>query len=310
MFANVGSLHGEDRTTARSVYVENTGMARGVSGSYDEFKKNRDAVNAKWSEFSAFKITKATITGKDGSTKTINFETDLGLTLAGGVKGGASISTSKTEVDLGAAIYISLDASDTQILQNIINFLTEGIQLGIPDTQIYIGPVPIVYGTTVTIGFTFKIDANPHVCFVGLYGGEASFGATYGVDWIWGVIPDPYFNTFGSGDKICESEVYIGLEGSAAKDITWGPWITIAPSLGLGWSSLSVRASVPVTTSFTMTNELPSFAVKEADLGLKVHFAPYFEVSVLDLITIKKDFGTWTLVDGTLQMYPPPVQWK
>jgi hypothetical protein len=67
---------------------------------------------------------------------------------------------------------------------------------------------------------------------------------------------------------------------------------------------------VPVKATFSMTNTLPSLEVKAADLGLKVQFVPYFEVSVLSIINIKKDFGSWDIVDGTLQLYPLPVRWK
>ena len=64
------------------------------------------------------------------------------MILASGVKGGLSITSSRTEVNLGAAIYVSLDASAEQILNNIINYLTYGFKLGIPDVQFHLGPVP------------------------------------------------------------------------------------------------------------------------------------------------------------------------
>ena len=308
MFVNVGSMYEGDYTSARSAYYD-VGSSRSVCDSYGEFKNKRETINKKWSEFHAFKITKATV-DEDGTKKTLDFEKDLGLTLAGGVKGGASCSSSKTQIDLGGAIYISLDASGEQVINNFIKYLTSGLNLGVPDTQIQIGPVPIVYGCNVIIGFTFEAQFNPHLCFIGMYGGEASFGATYGINWKWGFIPIPYFDTFGNTNKICETEAYIGFDDTKSGEFKWGPWVKVSPNVGLGWSAISVRASVPITTSFTMTNTFPPLAIKEADLGLKVQFVPYFELTVLSIIHIKKDFGTWDIVNGTLQLYPTPVHWK
>ena len=312
MFVNAGSVQKGDQTVSRAAYYDYEGDSRSVCSSYGDFKTKRDAINKKWDEFHSFKITKATF--EEQSSKTvIDFEKDLGLTLAGGVKGGASITSSKTQIDIGAAIYVSIDVSSEQIINNFIRCMTAGLKIGIPDTQVYFGPVPVVYGCSVTIGFNLTASFNPHICFVGLYGGEASFGATYGIEWKgWWVfkVPVPYFDTFGSGSKICETECYFGFDETADKDVTWGPWVKVCPSVGLGWSALSVRASVPVKATFSMTNTLPSLEVKAAELGLKVQFVPYFELTVLSIIHIKKDFGTWDIVNGTLQLYPTPVHWK
>lgn len=309
-FANVGSVLDSDYSAARSVYYDDVSSARSVSSSYDDFKKKRDTINKKWSEFSSLYIKKATWEDENHKKKTINFKNDLGLELAGGLKGGCSISGSKTQVDLGAVIYVNLDASAEQLANNGLKILMSGFKLGIPDTQIQIGPVPVVYGCAVVIGFNFSASINPHLCFIGMYGGETSFGATYGIKYKWGFIPYPYFDTFGSGNKICETEAFIGFDTSKKFDVTWGPWVTVSPSVGLGWSSLSVRGSVPVTASFEMTNEFPTFKIKKAALGLKVQVVPYFELSVLKIIHIRKDFGKWTVVDGKLVFIPAPVHWE
>ncbi len=308
-YANVGDML-EGDYVSREAYAEYSGAERAICSSYDDFKAKRDTINKKWSEFSSFYIKKATYEDSSGSTKTIDFANDLGLKLAGGVKGGVSITSSKAQVDLGAAVYISLDASAEQIANVGIKVLTSGFKIGIPDTQMQIGPVPIVYGVSVVIGLNYESSFNPHICFVGLYGGETSFGAHYGINWKWGFIPWPYFNTFGSANKICETEAFIGVDTSQGNKITWGPWVTVSPSVGLGWSALSIRASAPITASFKMTNELPTFKIVSADLGLKVQFVPYFELSILKLIHIRKDFGTFDIVNGTLQLYPLPVKWK
>ncbi len=309
-YANVGDMLEGDYVVSREAYAEYSGAERAICSSYDDFKAKRDTINKKWSEFSSFYIKKATYEDANGSTKTIDFANDLGLKLAGGVKGGVSITSSKAQVDLGAAVYISLDASAEQIANVGIKVLTSGFKIGIPDTQMQIGPVPIVYGVSVVIGLNYESSFNPHICFVGLYGGETSFGAHYGINWKWGFIPWPYFNTFGSVNKICETEAFIGVDTSQGNKITWGPWVTVSPSVGLGWSALSIRASAPITASFKMTNELPTFKIVSADLGLKVQFVPYFELSILKLIHIRKDFGTFDIVGGTLQLYPTPVRWK
>ena len=309
-YANVGDMLEGDYVVSREAYAEYSGAERAICSSYDDFKAKRDTINKKWSEFSSFYIKKATYEDSSGNTKTIDFANDLGLKLAGGVKGGVSITSSKAQVDLGAAVYISLDASAEQIANVGIKVLTSGFKIGIPDTQMQIGPVPIVYGVSVVIGLNYESSFNPHICFVGLYGGETSFGAHYGINWKWGFIPWPYFNTFGSVNKICETEAFIGVDTSQGNKITWGPWVTVSPSVGLGWSALSIRASAPITASFKMTNELPTFKIVSADLGLKVQFVPYFELSILKLIHIRKDFGTFDIVNGTLQLYPLPVKWK
>ena len=310
-YANVGALQQAAFSTATRDAYYDTSAGREICSTYDDFKQKRDAINKKWDEFSAYRITKATYTDKDGKEKVINFSTDLGLTLAGGVKGSVSITSSKAEVGLGAAVYINLDANAEQIANVGLKVLTSGLKVGLPDVQMQIGPVPVVFGITVVVGCNLEFSINPHICFVGLYGGEVDFGARYGINWKWGFIPIPYFNTFGSANKICETEAFIGLEGSSNPlQITWGPWVTVTPSIGIGWSALSIRASAPITASFKMTNELPTFKVISADLGLKAQFVPYFQINVLKIINIKKDFGTFDIVNGTLQLYPLPVKWK
>ena len=311
MFANIGNVLEGDYTAARTVYYDYSGMERAISSSYDDFSSKRDTINKKWNEFAQIKITKATYE-ENGQKKTIVFATDLGLTMGAGVKGGVSVSTSKAQVDLGAVIYVSLDASGEQAANNFVKYLTSGLKIGIPDAQMYIGPVPIVYGVAVTIGFNLESNINPHLCFIGLYGGETSFGARYGIEWkrkwfIW--YPSPYFNTFGSANKICETEAYIGMgKSSDTPYIIWGPWVKVSPSVGLGWSVVSVRASAPITASFKMKNELPTFKIVDANLGLKVQIVPYFEADV-KIFSIRKDFGTFNVVDGTLELYPN-IRWK
>ncbi|MBQ8014039.1 MAG: hypothetical protein IJ257_06570 [Treponema sp.] len=315
-FVSVGNaVDGDFTASNRSVYYDDySDSSRVISSSYSDFKSKRDAINKKWNEFSSFSITKITYEGADKKQKTIFLQKDLGLTLSGGVKGGVSITSSKAQVDLGAAVYVSLDASGEQIINNVINYLTSGINLGIKDTQMQIGPVPIVYGCAVSIGFNFGTNINPHLCFVGLYGGEASFGATYGIEWKgWWIfrVPWPYFSPFGSTNKICETAAYFGFEDTTDDPyIIWGPWVKVQPSIGLGWSALSVRASAPIITSFKMKNKLLPPSIESANLDLKVGFEPYFELSVLKLINIRKSFGTYNIIDGTLQLYPPPIQWK
>ena len=44
-------------------------------------------------------------------------------------------------------------------------------------------------------------------------------------------------------------------------------------------------------------------------LEIKAEFQPYFEATVLNIITIKATFTTIELKKGTLQFYPPPVMW-
>ena len=97
---------------------------------------------------------------------------------------------------------------------------------------------------------------SPRLCFVGLYGGEAKVDANYGIQWEWGIFPHPYFNTFANGDKICETEFYCRAPNAEGLVIKWGPWRKVTPSLGIGWSAVSVRASVPVTATAKIENKV------------------------------------------------------
>lgn len=107
------------------------------------------------------------------------------------------------------------------------------------------------------------ISMSPRLCFVGLYEGEAKVGANYGIEWEWGIFPHPYFNMFANGDKICETEFYCWAPDAEGLEIKLGPWIKVTPSLGIDWSAVSVRASVPVTATAKIENNaealLPSF---------------------------------------------------
>lgn len=197
-------------------------------------------------------------------------------------------------------------------VNQVVQKVMDGIKLGIPDAEFPIGPVPCVFGVSVAVGVNVDFSRSPRLCFVGLYGGEAKVGANYGIKWKWGVIPCPYFSTFGDGEKICETEFYYRQLGN--KDpliVNWGPWVKVTPSFGLGWSSISVRGSLPVTTTAKITNKVENsdISLEKAAIEFKAELEPYFEAKVLKIIKIKCVFTTIELKKGTLQIYPPPVQW-
>lgn len=311
LFATIGNPSAEDSSDAsRSIYYDD--QARTVNDTYEEYDAKLKKINEKWNEFSCIEISSIKYKGEGDKDKKVTPKS-VGFRLAAGMKGNISVTSSRAEVKLGAAIYVNLDIDPTQIgVNQVVQTLMSGIKLGIPDAEFPIGPVPCVFGVSVAVGLNVDFSNSPRLCFVGLYGGEATVGANYGINWKWGVIPYPYFNTFANGEKICETEFYYRpLDNKGDLTVTWGPWVKVTPSFGIGWSSISVRGSVPITTTAKITNKMngSDFSLEKAALEFKAEFQPYFEATVLKIITIKATFTTIELKKGTLQIYPLPMKW-
>ncbi len=303
LFVNIGSSREIEYDSADN-------LSRSICSTYNEYDTKNKKISKKWSEFSSISLSTILLKDNEGKTHKIMLQKDMGLTLSAGMKGSLSVNSSCARANVGAAIYINLNADVTQLVAtNLLNILVDGMQLGLKDVPIHIGPVPCVFGVIVIIGTKLSTDLSPRICFTGLYGGEANFGAKYGIDWWWG-IPYPYFSTFASGNAICETEAYIGVKGTD-KTLEWGPYVKVIPSFGIGWSKVSIRGSVPITASLNIKNNFTgNEAFTEfAKLNISSNFEPYFEAKILDMIKIKKTFTSIKLLDGTLRMYPLPIMW-
>lgn len=285
-------------------------FSRSASSTYSDYEAKMKKTNEKWSKFSSFTLNRIRYTDKKNNTKSVHLKNDLGLTLSAGIKGYLSVTSSCLEAQIGAAIYVNLDTNIAQLAANgFLNILLSGLKIGVMDKQIFIGPVPCVYGTEIFVGTLINTDASVKIYFTGLYGGEANFGSKYGIKWKY-FVPKPYFSTFASGSAINETEFYIGVDTSSA-EIEWEPYVKVIPSFGIGFECVSIRGSVPVTAGLNIKNKIDSgnLTTESAKLKLNASFSPYFEAKVLNIIEIRKTFATLNLMNATLRLYPLPVQW-
>ncbi len=329
MVANVGSTDELDRESMRACRNAVAEIidreARAISQNYEEFKKNREVIQNQWKKFVSFDLVGLMFGGDAEAVKKSRVAKAAGFEFCFGLKGAITNPSGQFRVDVGAALYANIDLSlnslanagiegaATQPAQGQMNkclkTLFEGkknTSVVKTDVEMQLGPIPIVFGCNVQLGFDFDVgNFNPHLCFVGLYGGEAWVDVRYGIEWFL----RPYVRPSAGAKALYPTELYVGLEkedSGKGYDISFGPWVRITPSVGIGKSFLSARVSTPVKLGsqfkLHIADTLNTVDFKKAALTVQTDFVPYVELN-FKIISFKKEICRVPLLDHELVLY-------
>lgn len=302
---------------------------RSVHKSFDSFEKSRKKIRNEWSKFFGINLSAVLIRPADEQNKIaekyINGK-DISIILAAGIKGNLNDTKGHTDFTLGAAFYIDIDLNVSSLMKGLVDpaaseaikkylkYILSGREIGIKDKQVPGIPIPVVYSLAIQFGLTVDFgNANPRLCFIGLYGGEGTVNLDYGIKRKWCVFY-PYLNASATGKTYYPTEFYFGLTGDTSNpyDIKLGPYIKLVPSIGIGCSAVSARASLPTQVGLLATfgvnqiNKGNSF--KEIAMTIDVGFNPYAEVKVWKF-KLRKDFTNVPLLKHKVRFYPTPIQW-
>ncbi len=337
MCLNLGSIgnlaeflySGEDEVAVES----DAEASRTVHSKWSDYQKRHKELEKEWDRFYKIDLSQVILfPATKGKSIKINPKS-AGLYFGAGLRASCSVTKRQAAFGLGFAIWLDLDFTiDSlnvlleQVLKTTNNSMSESaaitmaeklmllfgdkvkkLEIKVADVNINVCGVPLVFGGAVKTGFNFNLgNYNPHLCFSGMYGGEFSVGASYGVEWFL----SPYFYPYATGKGIHSTEFYVGLENSSAStaDITFEPWICFTPSAGLGVSALSIRMSLPIKTGIhTVVSVAPKVKLKEMGLFLGVNFQPYMEVD-LKVVKLRKNFCNLPVLNHNLILIPTPVR--
>lgn len=299
---------------------------RSAHKSFDGFEKARKKVRDEWSKFYGVYLSSVLLRPANKETKDaerwVNAK-DIAIILAAGIKGNINDTKGHTDFTLGAAFYIDIDLNLSSLMKGLgdpqfseaikkyLKYKLSGREIGISDKQVPGTPVPIVYSLAIQFGFTIDIGhLNPRLCFIGLYGGEGTVNLDYGVKRNWCLVY-PYLNASATGKAHYPTEFYFGLTGDLSQpyDMKAGPYIKIIPSIGIGCTAVSARASLPTQVGLLATCGVnQSSKLKEIAMTIDVGFNPYAEVKVWKF-KLRKDFANVPLLKHKVRFYPTPVQW-
>lgn len=338
MCLNIGSLEtlGDYMYSGASdmmVEIENP-SSRAIHSKYADYQKKHKEMEKEWKKFYNIDLSQIILfPATKGKTLKISPKS-AGMYLGAGLKASCSISKSNASFGLGLAVWLDLDitinslnvildqlvkggikeANESnniklaELLMELFGDKVKKLEVKVADVNINVCGVPLVFGTAIKTGINFSLgNYNPHLCFSGMYGADVNFGASYGVDWFL----SPYFNPYASGRPINYTEFYAGLEDSSASstNITFEPWFSFIPSVGLGTSAVSARLSLPLKAGFHSVITVPNVAIKEMGVLLGINFQPYIEAD-LKVVKIKKEFCNLPIVNHNLIFYPTPVRWE
>lgn len=338
MCLNIGSLEtlGDFMYSGASdmmVEIENP-SSRAIHSKYADYQKKHKEMEKVWKNFYNIDLSQIILfPATKGKTLKISPKS-AGMYLGAGLKASCSISKSNAAFGLGLAVWLDLDitinslnvildqlgkggikeANESnniklaELLMELFGDKVKKLEIKVADVNINVCGVPLVFGTAIKTGINFSLgNYNPHLCFSGMYGADVNFGASYGVDWFL----SPYFTPYASGRPINYTEFYAGLEDSSASstNITFEPWFSFIPSVGLGTSAVSARLSLPLKAGFHSVISVPNVAIKEMGVLLGINFQPYIEAD-LKVVKIKKDFCNLPIVNHNLIFYPTPVRWE
>lgn len=338
MCLNIGNLEtlGDFMYSGASdmmVEIENP-SSRAIHSKYADYQKKHKEMEKEWKNFYNIDLSQIILfPATKGKTLKISPKS-AGMYLGAGLKASCSISKSNASFGLGLAVWLDLDitinslnvildqlvkggikeANESnniklaELLMELFGDKVKKLEVKVADVNINVCGVPLVFGTAIKTGINFSLgNYNPHLCFSGMYGADVNFGASYGVDWFL----SPYFNPYASGRPINYTEFYAGLEDSSASstNITFEPWFSFIPSVGLGTSAVSARLSLPLKAGFHSVITVPNVAIKEMGVLLGINFQPYIEAD-LKVVKIKKEFCNLPIVNHNLIFYPTPVRWE
>lgn len=338
MCLNIGSLETlsdfmYSGTSDMMVEIENP-SSRAIHSKYADYQKKHKEMEKEWKNFYNIDLSQIILfPATKGKTLKISPKS-AGMYLGAGLKASCSISKSNASFGLGLAVWLDLDitinslnvildqlvkggikeANESnniklaELLMELFGDKVKKLEVKVADVNINVCGVPLVFGTAIKTGINFSLgNYNPHLCFSGMYGADVNFGASYGVDWFL----SPYFNPYASGRPINYTEFYAGLEDSSASstNITFEPWFSFIPSVGLGTSAVSARLSLPLKAGFHSVITVPNVAIKEMGVLLGINFQPYIEAD-LKVVKIKKEFCNLPIVNHNLIFYPTPVRWE
>ena len=88
---------------------------------------------------------------------------------------------------------------------------------------------------------------------------------------------------------------YAGLYGGETDFIIY-LYFVFMPNVGVGYSCCSIRAGFPITTGVKFHLNPKTFKPKNAEPVLKVDAKVFFKATLLKIITINADFGTWNII--------------
>ncbi len=272
-----------DSDASESVALIND-MASARAASYDSYKAEYKSIKNDFSNYFSIKLTKF----KD--TKVLD-----GITVAIGVKGTASVTGSRAELGLTAAIYLDLDLNLTQ---DTIDSITKALQEKIPEDKkpkfektFMVGPVPLTIGGELSFGIDFKVttDGNKkaldlYAGYVGMYGAGVTAGANYG--WKkrgrWIKIKIPYINFFAD------------------------PYLVNRTSYYFGPKTANIGASFPIKNGIGIKTKIepsvPSVSTEEVSYQLTITAKCNLKIKVL-VFSFKKDLLKKELVNKKVVLY-------
>ena len=327
MNINLGSIDSLDDFMYSGNYNLSTEIiddsSRAIHSTYNSYMAKHKEMEKQWKRFHSIDLSQLVLypCTKD-KTKKIDPQ-KAGVKLSVGVKFSFNANKSRAKLSTDFAIWLDLDLSlnsvnalwdmlkgpdQSSYMEKKLKKLfgnRKNCEVKLTDVNINVCGVPIVFGAALKTGMNISFgNINPHFCFSGMYGTESQSGVEYGIDWFC----KPYIRGNSGAKGLNYTELFIGVEGGSNSTLTIEPWVCLNPSIGLGCSVVSARASFPITTGPRMVFSLaPAVTLKEFGIRISVYVQPYFEAD-LKLFKIKKTFCTLKPIDHNLRLMPTPIK--
>ena len=259
---------------------------------YDKYCEKRDKIIKQFKDFHQIEIL-----NKDALGGLV------GLNCSFGVKGrivknlGVKSGTFGIR-GLSGALFVKAEANNQYLDTGKRSLLGEPIKKDLGAVNFSIGPIPCVFKTQATLDFGFNVSykTKPTKKYMAgvtaLYGAEMDFGADWGVNFKWKVIPTGgYFNTWPQNRKqIGESAFFAGkvdITSDEDPDLDLGAYIeaSLTPQIGLGVEYICAGMGVPVTATpevHYMIEPLrkPTKKHLKGIVALDIGLQPFMEVTI------------------------------
>jgi hypothetical protein len=227
--------------------------------------------------------------------------------VAVGLAGGGQFTGSKVEITVGAAVFLQMEI-DTSVEVNIPNlFGKDGITLYNYNSVFSAGPVVLQIQMPIKFNLDISVTPEPSTSlfagYTGFYGGKATAGLNYGVNWKricvwpwpkyyieipWGFYANPYENhsvyntTLAYAGYKTKNETF-----SVNVGLTVKPYLAIEPGFGaygIIWARLPCSVGLPVTLTakenfrkFNLRGDMEFEVDLEVGVGIKILIFDFYE---------------------------------